>query len=151
MNNILYFGRYEGWRRWLARGVRDGDAECITKAAQLFDLMLPDKCAVVPMPSHGGRATTMLRVAEQVCDLRPTRALCDVLACEPHESSYDLKKSGAFPKPFKMSVLDYGICSYIPKDTYIIDNVVCTGTTAGAALRALPFAHVCALAISHWR
>ena len=36
-------------------------------------------------------------------------------------------------------------------DMFVIDNVVCTGVTASAALEVLPDATVVALAMSSWR
>ena len=60
--NMIWFGRYEGWLRMLAHGVKDYDDNCIGKAAKLFDLMLPDGCVVVPMPSHDGMPRQMVRV-----------------------------------------------------------------------------------------
>lgn len=158
MNNdrIVWFGRYEGWLRYLAHGVKDGDEECILKAARLFDLMLPERCVIVPMPSHEGKATTMLRVARAA---RLGRAVCDILKCAPHESSYAQKKAGMLPSQFKMS--RKGPIRATPEQmrggVWIIDNVVCTGVTAGEALRAMSRGiananvRVCVLAASMWR
>lgn len=147
--NMIWFGRYEGWLKWLARGVRDGDRECIIKAGRLFDMMLPDRCIVVPMPSHTGEARQMLSVANL---LPGSRTVADVLRCSPHESSYAQKKDGFTPSDIDMW------CGSFPKlgrPVYIIDNVICTGVTAGAALRAVKNAGadamVVALASSPWR
>ena len=45
-NRITWFGRYEGYLRMIARGVRDNNPSCIECAAKLFDLMLPDATVV---------------------------------------------------------------------------------------------------------
>ena len=158
MNNdrIVWFGRYEGWLRHLAHGVKDGDEECIAKAARLFDLMLPEHCVVVPMPSHEGRATTMFRVARALCK---GRSVCDILQCAPHESSYAQKKAGMLPSPVTMRRTGpiYARPAHRAGGVWIIDNVVCTGVTAGEALRAMSRgianvdARVCVLAASMWR
>lgn len=148
-SNLIWFGRYEGWLKWLARGVRDCDYECIKKAAKLFDMMLVDECVVIPMPSHTGESRQMLSVANL---LPGSRTVVDVLRCNPHEPSYAQKKDGFMPSYINMW------CGSIPKlgrPVYIIDNVICTGVTAGAALRAVKDAGadavVVALASSPWR
>ena len=147
--SMVWFGRYEGWLKWLARGVRDCDGECMKKAAKLFDMMLVDECVVIPMPSHTGEARQMLSVANL---LPGRRTVADVLRCSPHESSYAQKKDGFTPSDIDMW------CGGLPKlgqPVYIIDNVICTGVTAGAALRAVKNAGadamVVALASSPWR
>ena len=140
--NMIWFGRYEGWLKWLARGVRDCDYECMQRAAKLFDMMLVDECVVIPMPSHTGEARQMLSVANM---MPGKRLVLDVLMCSPHESSYAQKKNGFTPSDIDMWC----------RNLYIIDNVICTGVTAGAALRAVKDAGsdamVVALASSLWR
>lgn len=149
--SMIWFGRYEGWLRMLANGVKDYDEECIKKAARLFDLMLPDGCVVVPMPSHEGVPMQMLAVAVR---MPGNRRVVDMLRCDLHESSYTQKKDGFTPAPFgmwcKSRMLPEGSA-----DVYVIDNVICTGTTASAAIRAFDAigvkARVCAIAYSPWR
>ena len=149
--NMIWFGRYEGWLRLLAHGVKDGDAECIRKAAILFDLMLPNGCVVVPMPSHTGEARQMLAVAN---DMLGNRHVVDMLSCDSHESCYSQKKDGFTPAPFEMRCKPW----MLPKrcsEVYVIDNVICTGVTACSAIRAFDAigvkARVCTLAYSPWR
>ena len=157
-DRIMWFGRYEGWLRLLARGVRDGDAQCIDKAVRLFDLMLPDKCVVVPMPSHMGQAKNMLHVAERLCGRFGGRVLRNALRSDPHESSCAQKLDGRMPAPFR------AFCRPIDADdehlrggVFVIDNVICTGVTASAALSAMDcagygdVAKVCTIAMSAWR
>lgn len=150
-SNLIWFGRYEGWLRMLAHGVKHYDGECIRKAARLFDLMLPDGCVVVPMPSHTGEARQMLTVANA---MPGHRYVSNVLACDSHDSCYAQKKDGFAPAPFRMWCKP----RMPPKgnaDVYVIDNVICTGTTASAAIRAFDAigvkARVCAIAYSPWR
>ena len=161
-SNMIWFGRYEGWLRMLAHGVKDGDVACIDKAAKLFDLMLPDRCIIVPMPCHLGAARYMLEVADR---MPGRRFVMDALTCEPHESCYDQKKDGYAPSDFNMSfnttkLFDTSKMGMVPKEDfnggiYIIDNVICTGVTASAARRAVAMhglaSVVCAIAYSPWR
>lgn len=149
--NMIWFGRYEGWLRMLAHGVKDYYDNCIGKAAKLFDLMLPDGCVVVPMPSHEGMPRQMLAVALR---MPGKRRIVDMLRCDPHESCYTQKKDGFSPDPFRMWCKPWMLpdgCG----EVYVIDNVICTGTTASAAIRAFSGTEVkvrvCALAYSPWR
>jgi hypothetical protein len=161
MDGVIWFGRYEGWLRLLAKGVKDGDPDCIDKAARLFDLMLPDDCVVVPMPSHKGTATVMEKVAQKVARMNcgtKRRKVWDGLVSSPHESSMAQKRDGLFPA-FVNMVLEPPSAvgdDWDAQRYYVIDNVVCTGVTANAALEAfrcheLRDVTVCTLARSPWR
>ena len=156
--NMIWFGRYEGWLRYLAKGVKYRDAECIRKSAALFDLMLPDHCVVVPMPSHMGLAGCMLEVANALPQGK--RFIMDSLESEPHESSQSQKKAGFAPTPFRMK-FDPAALERCPQadfngGIYVIDNVLCTGVTATAAIKAIQDcsgldAKVVTLAYATWR
>lgn len=147
-DRVMWFGRHEGWLRWLAHGVKDGDEECVRKAAGLFDLMLPDECVVVPMPSHEGRSSVMWDVAEamrQRAETRKGRWFEDCLRCFAHPSCYEQKKLGLVPAPFSMW-LEHEIATTMP--VFVIDNVVASGVTAQCALAAFDQKYdvnVCAL------
>lgn len=151
-DRIIYFGRYEGWLRWLCRGVRDGDYECIKKAAELFKLMLPDECIVVPMPSHTGRPVQMLEVACNLVGESERISCVDALYSEPHMSHYDMKKNGIHPGLVSMHAYHEGLKtineSRLP--VFIIDNVIGSGATAASALNVLPNATVVTLAKGRW-
>lgn len=159
-SRFMWFGRHEGWLRHLAHGVKSGDEECLRKAAGLFDLMLPDRCVVVPMPSHNGMAEDMLKVIDHMpCG---KRYVMNALTCVPHESSRAQKLAGFAPSPIAMSV-DSAMVQRMLAETsdefyggvYVIDNVICSGTTASAAIRALNDigldAKVVSLTYATWR
>ena len=147
-NHITWFGRYEGYLRTIARGVRDNNPKCIECASKLFDLMLPEGATVVPMPSHFGTSVQMLSVARQLKKRRKDIRVLDFLRCEPHEANYSQKKYTT-PAPIKMH-LSVAI-NFDDAGVFILDNVICTGVTASAALEVLPDATVVALAMSSWR
>ena len=152
-NHITWLGRYEGYLRTIARGVRDNNPKCIECAAKLFDLMLPEGAKVVPMPSHFGTSVQMLSVARQLKRRRKDIRVLDFLRCEPHEANYSQKKYTT-PAPIKMFFDEEELCGECVNygaDMFVIDNVVCTGVTASAALEVLPDATVLALAMSSWR
>lgn len=144
-DRMIWFGRYEGWLRWLCKGVKDGDSDCIKKSAKLFDLMLPDECVVIPMPGHLGSAKQMLNIGEELAKLNPCRVLCDCLYSDPHEPNYLQKKDGT-PMSISMGVRIFYDDIEGDNDKFIIDNVIASGVTASAALKAIPEAMVCAIA-----
>jgi hypothetical protein len=144
-DRTIWFGRYEGWLRWLCRGIRDGDSNCIKKAAKLFDLMLPDECAVIPMPGHLGYATRMSDVCGELFKLNHNRQWGECLWCNSHEQNYLQKKNGV-PAPIEMGVTAFYDEIEGDKQKFIIDNVIASGVTASAALEAIPKAMVCAIA-----
>ena len=150
-DRIFWFGRYEGWLRMVAHGVKDGDADCIELAAKVFDIMLPNECVVVPMPSHEGKADRMLSVVQTLRDMDTSRSVCDILTCRPHVSNYNQKKNGMFPQPIKMMLRCRGALSMLrttERPVFVIDNCIGSGVTAASALAAIPFARVCVLAKS---
>ena len=149
-NHITWFGRYEGYLRTIARGVRDNNPSCIECAAKVFDLMLPKGAVVAPMPSHIGCAVQMLSVANELYRRRPDVVVCDLLRCDPHPGSYAQKKDRITPDPIRMFITPE-FHEYSGLRMFILDNVICTGVTASAALEVLPNSTVVALAMSSWR
>lgn len=147
-NHIIWFGRYEGYLRTIARGVRDNNPKCIECAAKLFDLMLPEGARVIPMPGHHGSACQMLSVVRKLVERRSDITAYDILKCDPHEANYSQKKYTT-PEPIKMRLSTE--INFNGVGVFILDNVVCTGVTASAALKVLPDATVVALAMSSWR
>ena len=152
-NHITWFGRYEGYLRTIARGVRDNNPRCIECAAKLFDLMLPEGAKVIPMPGHYGSARQMLSVVRKLVERRNDITAYDILKCDPHEANYTQKKYTT-PATIKMFLdgkdMDVECVNY-GADMFVLDNVICTGVTASAALEVLPDATVVALAMSSWR
>ena len=147
-NHITWFGRYEGYLRTIARGVRDNNPKCIECAAKLFDLMLPEGARVIPMPGHYGSACQMLSVVRKLVERRNDITAYDILKCDPHEANYSQKKY-ATPSPIKMHLST--TINFDGVGVFVLDNVICTGVTASAALEVLPDATVVALAMSSWR
>lgn len=139
-SNIVWLSRHEGWLKLVAQGVAKGEPWAIDKAAKIFGIMLPDECVVIPMPSHNGRAEQMLGVVSRMCDLGCCeRYYYNCLECDPHPSSHEQKRMGMMPNEIRMRLTNRGF-PRLP--IFIIDNVVATGTTAAAALKAVPDATV---------
>lgn len=142
---LISLGAYAGLMRSLAHAVKDGDADGCAFAAKYYAAALPENAVVVPMPSHHGRATAMLTVADYISAERKDITVCDCLEAEPHESSYLTKKEKRTPHPFRVTTL-----TQPPENrpVYVIDNCACSLVTATMASRALPEAKIMVLAKS---
>ena len=118
-----------------AHAMKEGANWAIIRAAREMVQYIPTNAVLVPMPSHTGRAT----YTKDLCRLiaRDTAAeVCDYLRGKERETLYNLKKQGRHILPAK---LGFYLSQPLPagKRVIIIDNVVATGTTAAAAVRAI--------------
>ncbi|MBR3822020.1 MAG: hypothetical protein IKJ37_10415 [Kiritimatiellae bacterium] len=129
--------------RSLAHRVKDGDAEAIAEAGRRLAVIMPPDAVLVPMPSHTGEPTTMRLLADAIAANANGAKVVDALRSNAHESNYAQKKRGEEPAEIEMrKVAD------IPQnaEVYIVDNVIDTGATYSAAMKAIPNAHILALA-----
>lgn len=137
-------GEYrESELKGLAKALKSGSPEAIRRAASLMADMVEPNRILVPIPSHTGRAGYTLQLARELSRLTGTQ-VADVLRCQPHPSSYELKRQGRILEAHEMGfqLTDSSIPS---EKIMLIDNVVATGNTAKAALELLPGATVLAL------
>ena len=146
---LISLGQYAGLMRSVAHAIKDGDADACAFAAKYYAAALPENAVVVPMPSHLGRATTMLTVAEYIRNEREDVTVCDCLEADPHESSYWTKKEKRTPRPFRMTAMTTRPPENRP--VWVIDNCASSLVTAAMASVALPNAKVMVLAKSNWR
>ena len=141
-DRIVWVGRHEGLLRDVARGCAYGDPKSIDMGASVLSAFVKPGSVLVPMPSHIGYATTMLDLCVRIGELVEKGSVLDGLKCVPHESSHIQKLRMGLPP---------AICMYTSKrlptrkNIIIIDNTVCTGATASAALDAIPNATVLAI------
>lgn len=122
-------------RNETAHAMKNGERWAITKAAAEMVQYIPSNAVLVPMPSHTGRATYTLELCKKIA--RETAAeVRDILRGKERETLYTLKKQGRHILPKK---LGFYVTEEPPtgKRILIIDNVVATGTTATAAVRAI--------------
>lgn len=131
----------------LAHKIKDGDAEGIRKAAQLMSELIPENAVLIPAPSHKGKATTMLQLAEAIAE-RTGSEVADILESSPRASQYTAKKQGG--KAIAAKDMGIKVNGQLPegKVPVIIDNVVDTGNTAEACVQALGTGIVASLADS---
>ena len=122
--------------REIAHAIKDGDPAAIRTAAKAMSQLLTksEHRLLIPVPSHVGKATYTLLLAEAIA-----KAGCgmvyNVLKCTERETLYSLKQRGIATSP---ESLGFFLQSPVPEGWKIVfvDNVVATGTTA-AACRAL--------------
>lgn len=115
--------------------MKEGANWAIIRAAREMVRYIPTNAVLIPMPSHTGKAT----YTKELCKLiaRETAAeVRDILRGKERETLYNLKKQGRHIMPKK---LGFYVTEPAPTDRriLIVDNVVATGTTAAAAVRAI--------------
>jgi len=128
---------YDGINNWLCHKLKENDPRAITYCARQLVKMLPENAVVVPIPGHHGFALQTLYLAkaisEQTDGIIP---VANVLKGNSRTSNYQAKKAG---HPLTSSELGFPKIAPLPKDKvpYLLDNVVDTGATAKAAVKAL--------------
>jgi len=132
--------------RELAHGIKNSDSKAINKAARIMSKLIPNDAIIVPMPSRSGKSTTMLKLAEAIASVKGGSVeVIDAIQGLSRISQYDSKKSG---RP--LTVKDMGFKNTIELDSerpvVVIDNVVASGVTGLAAIKAIPNAEIVTLA-----
>lgn len=102
---------------------------------------------LVPVPSHHGPATDTLQlalaIAECVNKAGGTALVTDILEAEPHASLCEAKHNGGDPLAIdvRIKVKDVPVARLVRRGTkipvYLVDNVVDTGHTARACMKAI--------------
>lgn len=136
-NGIVPYISVKGYAdiRSLAKGVKRRDPAEIKKAARLMAEYIPDNAVLIPVPSHSGKATDMLDLANEI-GRRTNSPVADVLVGVERKSQYQAKKEGSALTPSEIGIEQV---SRLPdgKIPVFIDNVVNTGNTAKAAVDAV--------------
>ena len=142
-------GGYRGKMQHLAHGVKTRDPKVIAEVADLMVPIIPRDAVLVPAPSRTGEATDMLDLAKALSE-RTGAPVADVLKSEPRGSQYEAKYAG---KPIASGEMGITLSGELPegKLPVVIDNVVDTGNTAEACVRALGKGIVASLADSKGR
>ena len=126
--------------RQLAHGLKDGKQESIEQAADLMadnirEMAAGKYCVLVPVPNHHGRAVYTKSLAEEL-SRRTGIPTWDILSCRPHMPLHYAKKNDLKPEGIYLKLSLY---RQVPRmfTPIIIDNVLDTGYTAGAAIKAV--------------
>jgi hypothetical protein len=126
--------------RQLAHGLKDGRPESINKAAEMMadnirGMATGKYCVLVPVPNHHGKAVYTKALAEEL-SRRTGIPTWDILSCRPHMPLHYAKKNDLKPEGIYLKLSLY---RQVPRmfTPIIIDNVLDTGYTAGAAIKAV--------------
>ena len=126
--------------RQLAHGLKDGKQESIRQAAEMMagnirEMAAGKYCVLVPVPNHYGRAVYTRALAEEL-SRRTGVPTWDILSCRPHMPLHYAKKNDLKPEGIYLKLSLY---RQVPRmfTPIIIDNVLDTGYTAGAAIKAV--------------
>lgn len=145
-SGLFTLGSYSDYKT-LCHSLKADDSLAIREAAALMasGLVLPQDSILIPMPSHLGYATNTLLLADAISELTGVPVM-DALRGNCRCSVYDAKRHG---HTVTAEELGFGLKMDVPAGLrpFILDNVVATGLTAGAAIGVLPEASVIALAV----
>ena len=126
--------------RQLAHGLKDGDYASICKAADMMadgirEMAAGRNCVLVPIPNHRGRAVYTKTLANEI-SRRTGIPTWDILSCRPHMPLHYAKKNDLKPEGIYLKLNLY---RQVPEQftPIVIDNVLDTGYTAGAAIKAV--------------
>ena len=149
-NGITPFLAVDGYRgklQKLAHGMKSRDPKVIAQVADLMAPLIPKDAVLVPAPSHTGKATDMLDLAKAISE-RTGVPVADVLTSKERASQYESKKAGRTLSSDELGII--AATEQLPagKLPVVIDNVVDSGNTAEACVRALGKGIVASLADS---
>jgi len=126
--------------RQLAHGLKDGDYASICRAADMMadgirEMAAGRNCILVPIPNHHGRAVYTKTLANEISQ-RTGIPTWDILSCRPHMPLHYAKKNDLKPEGIYLKLNLY---RQVPEQftPIVIDNVLDTGYTAGAAIKAV--------------
>lgn len=124
----------------MAHGVKRGDENSIHIAARMMTCTVKALgagrfCILVPIPGHEGRANYTRELCEEIGLLTGMRT-ADVLRGKHHLPLYQAKRNDMKAEGIR---IDFRLICPIPKGVtpIIVDNVLDTGHTAWAAIKAL--------------
>lgn len=128
---------YDGINNWLCHKLKENDPQSIDHCARQLAKMLPENAVIVPIPGHHGYAVQTLNLARAISAQTDGKiTVANVLKGNNRASNYQAKTEG---HPLSVEELGFHQVRSLPKDKvpYLLDNVVDTGTTAKAAVKAL--------------
>lgn len=124
----------------LAHGLKRGDESSIRKAAEVMAGVVSAlgenrRCILVPIPGHEGHATYTLELCRQIGAITGMET-ADLLQGKHHIPLYQAKRNDMKPEGIR---IEYTLRKDMPKGVtpIIVDNVLDTGHTSWAAVRAL--------------
>jgi len=120
----------------VAHGISEGNLDAIKIAGDFLAKQVTSNDILVPMPSRYGFANTTMILANYISEISGAK-IVNCLVGSERESIYTTKKQDRSEKQVDLG-LDF-ICETPKHSTlFIVDNVIGTGYTMGAAQRLLP-------------
>ena len=137
---FVSYSEYDNTIRPLAHGLKSGMAETISRVADMMSPMIAQvaagrPCVLVPIPGHNGTAG----YTKDLCDAIGAKLhmeTADVLSGNRHIALYHAKKNEMKPEGIPIV---FHLKRPIPENVIpiVVDNVLDTGHTAMAAVKAL--------------
>ena len=126
---------YEGINQWVAHKLKEGDTDAFDYAARQMAKLLPKNAVLVPIPGRHGTPDQTMRLCRDIASYTHL-PIIDALRGNDRKSQYEAKYKG---RSLTEEQLGFNKVTSLPSDRvpYLIDNVVDTGTTAKAAVKAL--------------
>jgi hypothetical protein len=123
----------------VAHAIREGDRAAIRHAAMEMARAVPPGAILVPMPGRSGEAGTSAILASEIAARAEDATVVRALESNAHESQYDVKKAGRPALTGEALGMRKVVGAEIPagRPVLVVDNVVDTGETMRAALKAL--------------
>ena len=138
--------------RQLAHGLKDGDYASICRAADMMadgirGMAAGCDCVLVPIPNHHGTGVYPQTLANEM-SRRTGTPTWDILSCRPHMPLHYAKKNDLKPEGIYLKLNLY---RQVPEQftPIVIDNVLDTGYTAGAAIKAVGHPHTMLAVLGH--
>lgn len=139
---IGIYDYYDPNVRALQHAFKDGDPLALERMCAEMAPFVPTDAVLVAMPDRTGRPTATLHLAKCLAHVT-RRPWSEALVGSPRESLRELKHQGK-----ELPELKFWLLGGLPKGRpVVIDNVLDTGTTARAALAAIPNATVLSHAV----
>ena len=143
---------YEGERKILCNGVKQGDRESIEEAAAILAPKVTGNTVLIPVPGRKGDADYTFELAQQIKreifkkGTAKNVWVFDCLVCDEHESLCEIKRAGGKVDDIPLNVR---FLSLVEEDQFndvyfrqgyrvlLVDNIVDTGKTARACMDIL--------------
>lgn len=128
-------GNYAKRIRYLCHAIKDGNIAAIDEASLIMAKYVPAGSILIPIPSHNGRATYTLKLAQFIAKRSKSKVM-DILSSPSRESMYNLKQKNVNVKNVNLNFTgisdDDGSIAKILSSVHnviLIDNVVSSGIT----------------------
>jgi predicted amidophosphoribosyltransferase len=128
-------GNYAKRIRYLCHAIKEGDIVAIDEASLIMAKYVPSGSILIPIPSHGGKATYTLKSAQFIAKRSKSKVM-DILSSPSRERIYNLKMRNVDIQNVNLnftSAADYdgSIASRLSsvRNVILIDNVVSSGVT----------------------